>query len=115
MVTRPPAQPDPDPDPEWEADDERRPARRMDVDPEKVERSLVTLVLTLVELLRQLMERQALRRLDVGDLSDAQIEQLGATLMALEEKMAELREHFGLSPEDLNIDLGPLGPLLADP
>jgi hypothetical protein len=109
MVTRPSVQPDPEPD------EEHRPARRMDVDPENVERSLVTLVLTLVELLRQLMERQALRRLDVGDLSDAQIEQLGATLMALEEKMAELREHFGLSPEDLNIDLGPLGPLLADP
>jgi hypothetical protein len=86
----------------------------MDLDPESVERSLVALVLALVELLRQLMERQALRRLDVGDLSDEQVEQLGSTLMALEQKMAELQEHFGLTPEDLNIDLGPLGPLLAD-
>lgn len=85
---------------------------RLDLDPESVERSLVTLVLALVELLRQLMERQALRRLDVGDLSDEQVEQLGATLMALEEKMTELRDHFGLRPEDLNIDLGPLGRLL---
>lgn len=85
---------------------------RLDLDPESVERSLVTLVLALVELLRQLMERQALRRLDVGDLSDEQVEQLGATLMALEEKMTELRDHFGLRPEDLNIDLGPLGTLL---
>jgi hypothetical protein len=87
---------------------------RLDLDPESVERSLVTLVLALVELLRQLMERQALRRLDVGDLSDEQVEQLGATLMALEEKMTELRDHFGLRPEDLNIDLGPLGPLLSE-
>jgi hypothetical protein len=86
---------------------------RLDLDPESVERSLVTLVLALVELLRQLMERQALRRLDVGDLSDEQVEQLGATLMALEEKMTELRDHFGLRPEDLNIDLGPLGTLLS--
>lgn len=86
----------------------------MDLDPESVERSLVALVLALVELLRQLMERQALRRLDVGDLSDEQVEQLGSTLMALEQKMAELQEHFGLTPEELNIDLGPLGPLLAE-
>lgn len=94
--------------------DEAR-ARRIELDPENVERSLVTLVLTLVELVRQLMERQALRRVDAGDLSDEQIESLGTTLMALEEKMTELREHFGLRPEDLNLDLGPLGPLLADP
>ncbi|NKS71443.1 gas vesicle protein K, partial [Rhodococcus hoagii] len=75
---------------------------------------LVALVLTLVELLRQLMERQALRRVDAGDLSEDQIERIGTTLMLLEEKMEELREHFGLEPEDLNIDLGPLGPLLAE-
>jgi CRISPR/Cas system-associated endonuclease Cas1 len=73
---------------------------------------LAGLVLTIVELLRQLMERQALRRIDQGDLTDEQIERIGSTLMALEERMAELREHFGLAPEDLNIDLGPLGPLL---
>ena len=85
---------------------------RIDTDPESVERGLVTLVLTLVELLRQLMERQALHRMDAGDLSDEQIERLGTTLMLLEQRMAELRDHFGLTPEDLNIDLGPLGTLL---
>jgi|SRR5579875_1467551 len=90
----------------------RLPERRVAADPESVERGLVTLVLTVVELLRQLMERQAIRRVDQGDLTDAQVEQIGATLMALEERMTELREHFGLNPEDLNIDLGPLGPLL---
>jgi Gas vesicle protein K len=88
------------------------PGRRIDADPEQVERGLVTLVLTVVELLRQLMERQALRRVDQGGLSDEKVEQIGATLLALDERMAELREHFGLTPADLNIDLGPLGPLL---
>ena len=88
------------------------PRHRIDADPESVERGLVTLVLTLVELLRQLMERQALRRVDQGTLSDDQIERIGSTLMALESRMAELRNHFGLAPEDLNLDLGPLGPLL---
>ena len=93
----------------------RRSAQRITADPESVEKGLVTLVLTLVELLRQLMERQALRRVDQDDLTDDQIERLGTTLMALEERMTELREHFGLAPEDLNIDLGPLGPLLPPP
>jgi CRISPR/Cas system-associated endonuclease Cas1 len=88
-------------------------ARRLiDADPESVERGLVTLVLTLVELLRQLMERQALRRVDDGSLTDDQVENVGRTLMSLESRMAELTEHFGLSPQDLNLDLGPLGPLL---
>ena len=90
----------------------RQPALRIHADPESTERGLVTLVLTVVELLRQLMERQAIRRVDAGDLTDEQVDQIGTTLMLLEERMAELREHFGLSPEDLNIDLGPLGPLL---
>jgi Gas vesicle protein K len=96
---------------------ELRPARqRINADPADVERGLVSLVLTLVELLRQLMERQAIRRVDEGVLSEDQIERIGTTLMLLEEKMAELREHFDLKPEDLNIDLGPLGPLLpTDP
>ncbi|KAA9159289.1 gas vesicle protein K [Amycolatopsis acidicola] len=88
--------------------------RRFDVDPEATERSLVTLVLTVVELLRQLMEKQALRRVDDGDLSDEQIEAIGLTLMHLEDRMGELCDHFGVTPEDLNIDLGPLGPLLPD-
>lgn len=96
-------------DPEREPD-LRKP--RIDVDRESVERGLAGLVLTIVELLRQLMERQALRRVDQGDLTDEQIERIGTTLMALEQRMTELREHFGLAPEDLNIDLGPLGPLL---
>ena len=88
------------------------PQRRIEVDRDSAERGLAALVLTIVELLRQLMERQAIRRVDQGDLTDEQIERIGTTLMALEERMAELREHFGLAPEDLNIDLGPLGPLL---
>ncbi|MEV0608771.1 gas vesicle protein K [Polymorphospora rubra] len=90
----------------------RRLGQRVDVDRDGIERGLGGLVLTIIELLRQLMERQALRRIDEGDLTEEQIERVGATLMALEEQMTELREHFGLSPEDLNLDLGPLGPLL---
>src|SRR5882757_2024781 len=87
---------------------------RLNMDPESVDRGLASLVLTVVELLRQLMERQALRRVDQGDLSPEQIEEIGTTLMILEERMTELREHFGLTPDDLNIDLGPLGPLLPE-
>jgi len=86
--------------------------RRIEADPESVERGLVSLVLTIVELLRQLMERQALRRVEQGSLTDEQVENVGRTLMALADRMAELRDHFGLAPEDLNIDLGPLGTLL---
>jgi hypothetical protein len=89
-----------------------RQRRHIDADPESVERGLVSLVLTVVELLRQLMERQALRRVADGSLTDDEVENIGRTLMALESRMAELRDHFGLSPEDLNLDLGPLGPLL---
>lgn len=81
-------------------------------DARATERGLVTLVLTLVELLRQLMERQALRRVDVGDLSDDQIERIGSTLMHLERRMHELCDQFEIRPEDLNLDLGPLGTLL---
>ncbi|MCE0763879.1 gas vesicle protein K [Pseudonocardia kujensis] len=87
--------------------------RRVDAQPDTVGRDLGRLVLTIVELLRQLMERQALRRVDAGDLPDEKIEQLGLGLMRLEEAMVELREHFGLEPGDLNIDLGPLGNLLG--
>jgi hypothetical protein len=87
------------------------PARRLRLDGDP-ERGLAALVLTIVELLRQLMERQALRRVDDGSLTEDQVERIGSTLMALESRMAELREHFGLEPEDLNLDLGPLGPLL---
>jgi hypothetical protein len=90
---------------------ERRP-RRVELDPDTVERDLACLVLTVVELLRQLMERQALRRVEAGDLSEDQEERIGLTLMLLEDRMGLLRERFGLEPEDLNIDLGPLGKLL---
>jgi hypothetical protein len=86
--------------------------RRLAVDRDSVERGLASLVLTVIELLRQLMERQALRRVDLGDLTEEQVERIGMTLMALEEQMTGLREYFGLAPEDLNLDLGPLGPLL---
>ena len=87
--------------------------RRIDADPESVERGLVSLVMTIVELLRQLMERQAMRRVDDGTLTDDQIEKVGRTLMLLDMRMKELLDHFGLEQEDLNLDLGPLGPLLA--
>ncbi|GAA1510631.1 hypothetical protein GCM10009677_49440 [Sphaerisporangium rubeum] len=85
---------------------------RFEADPETVERDLSRLVLTLVELLRQLVERQAVRRMDEGDLTDEQVEKMGVTLMRLEEAMEELCDRFGLSPADLNLDLGPLGTLL---
>ena len=86
--------------------------RRIDADPEHVEKGLAQLVLTLVELLRQLMERQALRRMENGTLTDEQVEQLGDTFMKLERRMEELKEHFDLRDEDLNLNLGPLGDLL---
>ena len=85
---------------------------RIDASPETAERGLAQLVLTIVELLRQLMERQAIRRMESGSLSDDQVEAMGETFMKLDGKMTELREHFGLSAEDLNLDLGPLGKLL---
>lgn len=75
-------------------------------------RDLVTLVLTVVELLRQLMERQALRRIDEGDLTDDQTDEIGTTLMMLDQRMGELCEQHGVRLEDLNLDLGPLGSLL---
>jgi hypothetical protein len=86
--------------------------RRVSADPETVERGLAQLVLTLVELLRQLMERQALRRMDAGTLDDDEIERLGRTFMKLAERMDELKAEFGLRDEDLNLDLGPLGRLM---
>ena len=87
-------------------------SRRVNADPESVEKGLAQLVLTIVELLRQLMERQALRRIDGGSLSEEQVERLGRTFMELDRRMEELREEFGLTAEDLNLDLGPLGRLL---
>lgn len=93
----------------------RAPARRIHADPDSVGEDLLKLVLTLVELVRQLIERQALRRVDTGDLTDEQEEELGATLMALHEQMSELCAQHGYTLEDLNLDLGPLGPLLPPP
>jgi hypothetical protein len=86
--------------------------RRIEADPEKVERGLAQLVLTLVELLRQLMERQALRRMEAGTLTDDQIDRMGETFMKLAQRMEELMREFDLEDEDLNLDLGPLGSLL---
>jgi uncharacterized protein YjiS (DUF1127 family) len=85
---------------------------RVNADPEQVEKGLAQLVLTLVELLRQLMERQALRRMEQDTLTDEQIDRLGETFMKLEQRMEELKEHFGLEDRDLNLNLGPLGDLL---
>ena len=86
--------------------------RRVNADPEKLERGLAQLVLTIVELLRQLMERQALRRIDGGGLSEEEVERLGRTVMELDKRMEQLRTEFGLDEEDLNLNLGPLGNLL---
>ncbi|WP_225849723.1 gas vesicle protein K [Streptomyces sp. HPF1205] len=85
---------------------------RVEFDQDTVERDLMKLVLTVVELLRELMERQALRRVDRGDLTEEQEESIGRTLMALDDRMTGLCESHGLRREDLNLDLGPLGPLL---
>ncbi|MFH9615107.1 gas vesicle protein K [Streptomyces pratensis] len=87
-------------------------AQRLETDPETVERDLIKLVLTIVELLRQLMERTALHRVDVGDLREDQEERIGLTLMILQDRMSELCERYDLTMEDLNLDLGPLGSLL---
>ncbi|MBV9941178.1 MAG: gas vesicle protein K [Solirubrobacterales bacterium] len=86
--------------------------RRLNADPEDLERGLAQLVLTLIELLRQLMERQALRRIESGTLNDEEVERLGRTFMALSERMEELKRAFGLEDEDLNLNLGPLGNLM---
>ncbi|MFI0900429.1 gas vesicle protein K [Streptomyces sp. NPDC020983] len=88
---------------------------RVDLDPDNAARDLVSLVLTLVELVRQLLERQAVRRLDRAELTPEQEERLGTALMHLDGAMNDLCAHHGLRREDLNLHLGPLGPLLAEP
>ena len=85
---------------------------RVNADERNVEKGLAQLVLTLVDLLRQLMERQAVRRMEGGTLDDDEVERLGRTFMLLERRMGELKKSFGLEDADLNIDLGPLGKLL---
>ncbi len=88
------------------------PVQRIDCNRDNIEQGLARLVLSLIELLRRLLERQAIRRMDGGDLEEAKIEEMGLALMKLEEKIAELAQQFGLTPADLNLDLGPLGNLL---
>jgi len=85
---------------------------RINADPQHVERGLARLVLALIELLRQLLERQAVRRLEAGSLTDAEAERLGHTFLLLQQRMGELKKAFGLTDRDLNLDLGPLGRLL---
>lgn len=85
---------------------------RINIDPKNVEKGLAKLVLRLVELIRKLLEKQAMRRVEGGSLSDEEIEGIGEALMKLENKMKELKEIFGLKDEDLNINLGPLGDLM---
>jgi hypothetical protein len=85
---------------------------RVDVDPDGVEQGLAKLVLALVEFLRQLLERQAVRRMEGGTLSDEEVERMGLALMRLEEKVHQIARSFGLDPAELNLGLGPLGRLL---
>jgi len=85
---------------------------RIECSPESIEQGLARLVLSLMELLRRLLERQAIRRMEGGSLADAKIEELGQALMKLEVKVHEIAAVFGLRPEDLNLELGPLGNLL---
>jgi Gas vesicle protein K len=111
-VAAPAASPDPD-DPTGAA--LRAIARalpdRINADPERVDQGLARLVLTVIELLREVLEHQAVRRMDGGTLTDAEIERLGLALLKLNTRMDELKRLFGLTDEDLNIDLGPLGRL----
>ena len=87
-------------------------APRWNADPEDVQRSVARLVLTLVEFLRKLMERQAIRRMENETLTPDEVEAVGQALMRLEETVQDMARQFGLAPEDLNLDLGPLGRLL---
>lgn len=89
-----------------------REAGRLNLDQETVKNGLGQLVLTLVKLLHELLERQAIRRMEAGSLTDMEIERLGLTLMRQAEEIERLRKQFGLDEEDLNLDLGPLGKLL---
>ncbi len=87
-------------------------APRWNANPDDVRRSVLKLVLTLVELIRQLLERQAIRRMEAGNLSDAETESVGLALMRLQETIHELATQFDISPDELNLDLGPVGKLL---
>ena len=85
---------------------------RINIDAHSVEQGLAKLVLTLIEFIRRLLEKQAVRRMEGGDLSPEQIEELGLALMKLEAKLQELKMQFDLADEDLNLDLGPIGRLI---
>jgi hypothetical protein len=86
--------------------------QRINADQDNVEQGLAKLVLTLIELIRRLLEKQAIRRIEAGSLTDEEIERMGETFLRLEQKMAELKGTFGLEDEDLNLNLGPLGDLM---
>lgn len=86
--------------------------QKIDANPKSVEKGLAKLVLTLIELIRKLLEKQAVRKVETGSLSDEEIEKVGQTLMKLEDKMNELKGIFGLKDEELNFNLGPLGDLM---
>jgi hypothetical protein len=85
---------------------------RWNVDPEDVQKSVVRLVLALVEFLRKLLERQAIRRMETGTLTTEETEKIGQALMKLEETIRDIAQRFGVKPEELNLDLGPLGRLM---
>ena len=85
---------------------------RWNADPDDVQRSVAQLVLTLVEFIRKLLERQTIRRMEAGTLTDQQIEDIGRALMKLEETVVDIAARFGVVPEDLNLDLGPVGKLM---
>jgi hypothetical protein len=85
---------------------------RVDMDPDAVQQDLARLVLTLVELIRRVVEHQAVRRMDDDDLSEEDVERMGTALWRLEEKMGEIKRVFGVADDELNIDLGPLGRVL---
>jgi len=87
---------------------------RINADEESVEQGLAKLFLTLMELVRQLLEKQAIRRIEAGTVTDDEIERMGETFLKLERKMTELKSTFGLQDEDLNLNLGPLGNLLPE-
>jgi hypothetical protein len=87
-------------------------APRWNADPKDVQKSVARLVLALIEFLRKLLEKQAIRRMESGTLSEAETEAIGLALMRLEETVHDLARRFGLKPEDLNLDLGPLGRLI---